>query len=141
RDIIDYGMEPEFVGRLPVRVACQALTPNDLEQILLTSEGSILQQYRADFAGYGIDYEITPQAVNAIARRAHGENTGARGLMTVLEQVFRNFKFELPSTGIKSFKVDADTVKEPVASLQRLLKANAEAQRDVLRAEVLEFAA
>lgn len=141
RDIIDYGMEPEFVGRLPVRVACQALTPNDLEQILLTSEGSILQQYRADFAGYGIDFEITPEAVNAIARRAHGENTGARGLMTVLEQVFRNFKFELPSTGIKSFKVDADTVKEPVASLQRLLKANAEAQRDVLRAEVLEFAA
>ena len=140
RDIIDYGMEPEFVGRLPVRVACQSLTAADLEQILLTSEGSILQQYRADFSGYGIDFEITPEAVQEVARRAHGENTGARGLMTVLEQVFRNFKFELPSTGIKSFKVDAETVAAPAQVLERLLKSNAEAQRDVLRADVNQFA-
>jgi ATP-dependent Clp protease ATP-binding subunit ClpX len=140
RDIIDYGMEPEFVGRLPVRVACQSLTPVDLEQILLTSEGSILQQYRADFAGYGIDFEIKPAAVQEIARRAHNENTGARGLMTILEQVFRGFKFELPSTGIKSFVIDASTIADPSISLEQLLKENAEAQRDVLRAEVSAFA-
>ena len=66
RDFIDYGMEPEFVGRLPVRVACQALTPSDLEKILLTSEGSILQQYRADFSGYGIDFEITNDAGSTV---------------------------------------------------------------------------
>ena len=75
RDFIDYGMEPEFIGRLPVRVACQSLTAEDLEKILLTSEGSILQQYRADFSGYGIDFEITLEAVREIAtpgpRRAH----------------------------------------------------------------------
>ena len=140
RDIIDYGMEPEFVGRLPVRVACQALAPKDLEEILLTSEGSILQQYRADFAGYGIDFEMKPAAVKEIARRAYEENTGARGLMTVLEQVFRGFKFELPSTGIKSFTIDADTVARPHEALQQLLKANAEAQRDVLRRDVAAFA-
>jgi ATP-dependent Clp protease ATP-binding subunit ClpX len=140
RDIIDYGMEPEFVGRLPVRVACQTLTADDLQEILLTSEGSILQQYRADFAGYGIDFDIKPAAVKEVATRAHAENTGARGLMTVLEQVFRGFKFELPSTGIKSFVIDADTVARPHQTLEGLLKANAEDQREVLRAEVTLFA-
>ncbi len=140
RDIIDYGMEPEFVGRLPVRVACQALEPDDLEKILLTSEGSILQQYRADFAGYKIDFDITGEAVTEIAQRAHRENTGARGLMTVLEQVFRNFKFELPSTGIRSFKIDAATVAQPEKTLRTLLESNAASQRDVLRAEVQAFA-
>jgi ATP-dependent Clp protease ATP-binding subunit ClpX len=140
RDIIEFGMEPEFVGRLPVRVACQSLKPRDLEKILLTSEGSILQQYRADFAGYKIDFEITPQAVEEVAQRAHQENTGARGLMTVLEQVFRNFKFELPSTGINSFKIDAATVKDPAKTLKGLLEGNAADQRDVLRGEVQSFA-
>ncbi len=141
RDFIDFGMEPEFVGRLPVRVACQALTPGDLEKILLTSEGSILQQYRADFSGYGIDFEITAESVREIARQAHAENTGARGLMTVLERVLRNFKFELPSTAIKAFRIDADTVARPVETLRGLLTQNAAQQRDVLKADVAAFAA
>ena len=141
RDFIDYGMEPEFVGRLPVRVACQVLTAEDLEKILLTSEGSILQQYRADFSGYGIDFEITPESVREIARKAHAENTGARGLMTVLERVFRNFKFELPSTAIKTFKIDGATIARPAEVLQGLLAQNAAQQRDVLKADVAAFAA
>jgi ATP-dependent Clp protease ATP-binding subunit ClpX len=61
-------------------------------------------------------------------------------LMTVLEQVFRNFKFELPSTGIKNFSVDAATVAEPARALNELLRSNAEAQRDILRQEVSTFA-
>jgi ATP-dependent protease Clp ATPase subunit len=140
RDIIDYGMEPEFVGRLPVRVACQSLTSDDLEEILLTSEGSILQQYRADFAGYKIDFDISGDAVTEVAQRAQQENTGARGLMTVLEQTFRNFKFELPSTGIRSFKIVAETVRDPETTLRGLLAENASDQREVLRAEVQAFA-
>jgi ATP-dependent protease Clp ATPase subunit len=133
-------MEPEFVGRLPVRVACQSLTSDDLEEILLTSEGSILQQYRADFAGYKIDFDISGDAVTEVAQRAQQENTGARGLMTVLEQTFRNFKFELPSTGIRSFKIVAETVRDPETTLRGLLAENASDQREVLRAEVQAFA-
>lgn len=60
--------------------------------------------------------------------------------MTVLEQVFRNFKFELPSTGINSFKIDAATVKDPAKTLKGLLEGNAADQRDVLRGEVQSFA-
>jgi endopeptidase Clp ATP-binding regulatory subunit ClpX len=141
RDFIDYGMEPEFVGRLPVRVACQALTAEDLEKILLTSEGSILQQYRADFSGYRIDFEITPEAVREIAVQAQTENTGARGLMTVLERVLRNFKFELPSTAIKTFRIDRATVAQPSEVLRTLLRTNAAQQSDVLKADVAAFAA
>jgi ATP-dependent Clp protease ATP-binding subunit ClpX len=141
RDFIDYGMEPEFVGRLPVRVACQTLSPGDLEKILLTSEGSILQQYRADFSGYGIDFEITLDAVHEIATQAHAEHTGARGLMTVLERVLRDFKFELPSTAVKTFKIERATVAAPSGTLQFLLKENAAQQRDVLKADVTAFVA
>jgi len=141
RDFIEFGMEPEFVGRLPVRVACQTLSPGDLEKILLTSEGSILQQYRADFSGYSIDFEITLDAVREIATQAHAEHTGARGLMTVLERVLRDFKFELPSTAVKTFKIDRATVDAPSGTLQLLLKQNAAQQRDVLKADVAAFVA
>ncbi|HTX66100.1 MAG TPA: AAA family ATPase [Opitutaceae bacterium] len=141
RDFIDYGMEPEFIGRVPVRVPCAPLSAEDLEKILLTSEGSILQQYRADFAGYGIDFEIALEAVREIARQAQAEQTGARGLMTVLEHVLRDFKFELPSTAIKAFQIAADTVARPHETLAALLKENAAQQRDVLQADVAAFAA
>ena len=124
KDFIDYGFEPEFIGRLPVRVGCNPLSADDLEKILLQSEGSILAQYRADFAGYDIRFEETPEAIAEIAKQAHKEQTGARGLMTVLERVFRNYKFELPSTSIKSFPLTKKVISDSDASLQRLLSEN-----------------
>jgi len=138
-DFIQYGFEPEFVGRLPVRVACHALGADDLEKILLTSEGSVLAQYQSDFAGYGIDFTIEPTALRAIAESAHAEGTGARGLMTVLERLFRDFKFELPSTGIRSIHITPETIEDPRSQVRALLRANSEAQRDVLRREIGEF--
>lgn len=138
-DFIQYGFEPEFVGRLPVRVACHTLKPDDLERILLTSEGSVLSQYRSDFAGYGIDFTLEPAALRKVAESAYAEGTGARGLMTVLERLFRDFKFELPSTAIRSFTITAQTLEDPRAQVKTLLRANSEAQREVLRAEVAEF--
>jgi ATP-dependent protease HslVU (ClpYQ) ATPase subunit len=61
--------------------------------------------------------------------------------MTVLERVLRNFKFELPSTAVKSFKIDRATVAEPPHTLELLLKQNAAQQCDVLKADVAAFAA
>ena len=140
RDFIEGGFEPEFVGRLPVRVTCDALTAEDLEQILTTSEDNILTQYRRDFSGYGIEFAITTEALAGIARRAQAEQTGARGLMTVLERVFRNYKFELPSTSIKSFEVSTDTIAEPETGLKDLLRKNRLAHRDTLKTDIAEFA-
>ena len=139
-DLVDYGFEPEFVGRLPVRVACESLNENDLEAILKNSKGSILTQYGEDFAGYDISFDITKGALKEIAHRASLEKTGARGLMTSLEKVFRNFKFELPSTRIKKFKVDECTVKDPDKVLNALLESNKGLQREQLIEEIKIFA-
>ncbi|MGA1193852.1 MAG: AAA family ATPase [Kiritimatiellia bacterium] len=139
-DFISYGFEPEFVGRLPVRVVCENLNADDLESILLQSEGSILRQYIHDFHGYGIDMRIEPAALRRIAERAAGEKTGARGLMTVLENVLRSFKFELPSTTIKELVIDAGALDRPAQVLETLFAANAAEQKKLLRREVDEYA-
>ena len=124
QDFIKYGFEPEFIGRLPVRVACDELTKEDLAEILLSSEGSALDQYRKDFDGYNIKFDIGNPAINEVAKIAATEKTGARGLVTVLERIFRDFKFELPSTSIRKFSVDADTVSRPQDALKELIADN-----------------
>ena len=103
-DFIKYGFEPEFIGR-SLHAALARGFAKDLAHILTTSEGSILHQYRDDFRGYGINFSITPEAIMSIAETASKEGTGARGIMTVMERLFRDYKFELPSTAIKHFEV------------------------------------
>jgi ATP-dependent Clp protease ATP-binding subunit ClpX len=139
-DFIRYGFEPEFIGRLPVRVACEPLDRGDLEKILLQSEGSILSQYREDFKGYEIELSVAPEAITAVAELAEEEKTGARALMTVLEKVFRGFKFELPSTSVRSLTIDRETVADPGQSLKKLLRETQTHQRAVLVKEVERFA-
>jgi len=139
-DFIKYGFEPEFIGRLPVRVACEALGPDDLAQILVSSEGSILHQYREDFQGYTIDFRITAEAIQEVARRAHVEKTGARGLLTVLERVFRDFKFHLHSAGVTAFEVTDTTIRDPQAALQGLLAEHEHLQHGALMADLDRFA-
>ncbi len=121
-DFIRYGFEPEFVGRLPVRVAFEALSPDDLARILTTSEGSVLRQYERDFENHGIRLSLTDEAIHRIARKAHAEHTGARGVMSVLERLFREFKFELPSTSLAELSVDGDFVEDPGAALGHLME-------------------
>jgi len=74
-----------------------------------------------------------------VAGKAATEKTGARGLMTVLEKTFREFKFELSSTSIKNFEVDTDTVEDPVNSLKNLLLQNQDALSEFLFKRVDEF--
>lgn len=139
-DFIKYGFEPEFIGRLPIRVACDALHAPDLEEILRKSEGSILQQYEEDFQGYAIALKVTPEAIRDIARQADREGTGARGLLTVLERTLRDFKFELPSTALSALEITPATMASPTQSLQELLKESRQEQRKLLREEVSRFA-
>ncbi|MDR1433047.1 MAG: AAA family ATPase [Puniceicoccales bacterium] len=120
-DFIKYGFEPEFIGRLPVRVACEALNADDLKNILTAAEGSILKQYANDFGGYGIKFSADDDALEAIAKLAAEEKTGARGLLTILEKLLRDFKFELPSTRIKSMKVTRKMVESPEKALVGLM--------------------
>jgi ATP-dependent Clp protease ATP-binding subunit ClpX len=140
RDFIEFGFEPEFIGRLPVRVVCHSLKVDDLFLILKSSEGSIIRQYEQDFAAYGIDVLFADEGLKRIAECASEEQTGARGLMTVCERVFRNIKFELPSTKVTRFVVTRELVDDPAAELQRILADPKREECIVARQWVDEFA-
>lgn len=120
-DLIAYGLEPEFVGRLPVRVACHGLDTDDLFDVLRKSESSLIHQYERAFAAYGIRVEFRDDGLRRLAELAANEATGARGLMTVCERVLRDFKFKLPSNCVKRFAVTAKLVDAPASELKRLL--------------------
>lgn len=140
RDFIDFGFEPEFIGRLPIRVVCQPLQVDDLFQILKTSEGSIIRQIEQSFAAYGIEVLFQDDGLLRVAERAAEEKTGARGLMTVCEAVFRDLKFELPSTHVKRFVVNRELVEQPKVALQQLLAEHEKQERTVSAQLVHEFA-
>ena len=140
RDFIAFGFEPEFIGRLPVRVACANLKAEDLEQILTTAEDNILEQYVGDFRGYGITADFEASALHRIAEEAAREKTGARGLMTVLERVLRPFKFELPSTSVKELQVSAELIDDPQATLEGLIEDQGDEQRRIYMQDVRDFA-
>ena len=121
-DFIRFGLEPEFIGRLPVRVACHALDEDDLFKVLEKSESSLIHQYKRSFAAYGINLRFEPCALRKLAALARTEETGARGLMTVLERTFRDLKFRLPSTRLRALTITEQTVENPAAALAKLLK-------------------
>jgi ATP-dependent protease Clp ATPase subunit len=123
KDFINFGFEPEFIGRLSVRVVCEGLSSNDLFEILKFSEGSIVRQYQRAFAAYDIKISFTDDALEEIARQAAEEQTGARGLATVCERVLRDFKYELPGRGVSCLKVNGALVKAPDVTLQKILSA------------------
>lgn len=120
-DFIEYGFEPEFIGRLPIRVTCDPLNAEDLYQILTQSEGSILHQIKSSFEAYDIHCHFEDAALWEIAKRASKEKTGARALVTLLEKILRDIKYELPSSRTKDFKVTVQTVKDSKSSLSQLL--------------------
>ena len=122
-DLIAYGLEPEFVGRLPVRVACHGLDTDDLFDVLRKSESSLLHQYERAFGAYGIEVEFKDDGLRRLAELAAGERTGARGLMTVCERVFRDLKFRLPSNRVKRVVVTKAVVDDPTGSLRAWLRA------------------
>jgi ATP-dependent Clp protease ATP-binding subunit ClpX len=121
KDFINFGLEPEFIGRLPVRVVCETLNSSDLFDILKYSEGSIIRQYQRAFAAYGIEITFDEDALREIARQAADEQTGARGLATVCERVLRDFKYELPGRGVARLTVDGALVKSPESALRKLI--------------------
>jgi len=140
KDFIEFGFEPEFIGRLPVRVVCHPLNADDLFLILKKSEASIIRQYEQDFAAYDIEVLFSDDGLRRIATRASEEMTGARGLMTVCERVFRDIKFELPSTDVKRFVVTEGLVDDPAVELKKILADPKREERIVARQFVDEFA-
>ena len=142
KDFIDAGLEPEFIGRIPVRVACDPLGEGELRRILVESKGSVLRQFEDDLGGYNISLSCDDDALTQLARLAAAEKTGARGLLTVLERTLRDFKFELPSSTISSLRVDNATVCEPARALQALLDGQTQLEKaELMLADLKRFEA
>src|SRR5216110_199876 len=140
QDFIEYGFEPEFIGRLPVRVVCEELAANDLYQIMKFSEGSILRQYERAFRAYGIEISFEDEALRLIAQAAALEKTGARGLLTVFERLFRDYKYYLAGSGLSQLRVSEELVREPKRVLDRLMAEGHKQEEAALEQNARAFA-
>jgi ATP-dependent Clp protease ATP-binding subunit ClpX len=139
-DFVEYGFEPEFIGRLPVRVVCEDLDAKDLYQVMKFSEGSLLLQYERAFRAYGIEISFEDEALQLIAEAAAREKTGARGLLTVFEKLFRDYKYYLAGSGLSQLRVTAELVREPKRVLERLMAQGHEQEAKALESGVRQFA-
>src|SRR5882724_4494143 len=139
-DFVEYGFEPEFIGRLPVRVVCEELDGNDLYSIMKFSEGSILRQYERAFRAYGIEVSFEDEALRLMAEAAAKEKTGARGLLTVWEKLFRDYKYYLAGSGLSQLRVTAELVREPKKVLDRLMVEGHKQEEAALQQSARAFA-
>ena len=121
-DLIEYGFETEFVGRLPVKAVFDNLTERDLYKILKNPNNPVILGKKLDFAAYGIDIKFEDKVFRILAKRAFEENTGARGLVGVIEKALLLFEKKLPSTNIKKFPVTVSVMDDPKGSLKKLLE-------------------
>jgi ATP-dependent Clp protease ATP-binding subunit ClpX len=95
-DILQFGMIPEFVGRLPVTVALGPLDEEGLMSALTEPKNALIKQYKSLFEMENCNLEFTPAALRAIARRAMEKGTGARGLRSIVEESMLDIMYELP---------------------------------------------
>jgi endopeptidase Clp ATP-binding regulatory subunit ClpX len=121
QDLVQFGFETEFVGRLPVTVVLEELSADDLYQILQNPNNPVVISKKRDFAAYGIELRLEDQALKLLAERAAQLGTGARALVSVLEKALLPFEKRLPSTDIRELLVTPEMVADPQGSLERLL--------------------
>jgi hypothetical protein len=121
-DLVQFGFESEFVGRLPVRTVFEHLTEIDLCDILKNPNNPIILGKKLDFLAYGIDVKFQTDAIEKLAGRAYEENTGARGLVSAVEGALLPFEKALPSSSICRFAVTREVLDQPQQSLDDLLQ-------------------
>ncbi|CAL8261398.1 unnamed protein product [Merluccius merluccius] len=111
RDLIEFGMIPEFVGRLPVVVPLHSLDEETLVRILTEPRNAVVPQYQALFSMDKCDLNVTPGALKAIARLALERKTGARGLRSIMEKLLLEPMFEVPHSDIMAVELNKDVVQ------------------------------
>ena len=113
QDLVKFGMVPELVGRLPIITALDELDEASLVRILTESKNALVKQYCKLFGYDNIELVIEPEALEAIAKRALEQKTGARGLRAILEDILMQCMFDAPSeSGIAKVIVNAACVQE-----------------------------
>jgi ATP-dependent Clp protease ATP-binding subunit ClpX len=128
-DLIKFGLIPELVGRLPVVATLGELTEEALVQILVEPKNALLKQYQKLFSMDGVELEIRPSALAAIARKALARKTGARGLRSIMEQALIDTMFDLPTMeGVAKVVIDEHIIEEnakPLLVYREQAKASA----------------
>ncbi len=123
-DLIEYGFESEFVGRLPVRAVFERLGRQDLYHILKGPNNPIILGKKLDFAAYGIDIKFDAPALELLAKEAFEENTGARGLVSAIERKMLPLEKTLPSTDVKKVAITEAVVKNPRKALADIVEGH-----------------
>jgi len=114
-DLIEYGLIPEFVGRLPVMTVVHQLTRDDLVSILVEPRNALVKQFQRFFAFDGIELVFSDDALRAIADKTLERETGARGLRSILEEILLEVQFELPSRrDVRKCVVTKETVEKGI---------------------------
>ena len=112
-DLIKFGLIPELVGRMPVVATLGELAEDTLVQILTEPKNALVKQYSKLLSMEGVDLEIRPNALKAIAKKALARKTGARGLRSILEQALIDTMYDLPHTSnVDKVVVDESTIDE-----------------------------
>jgi ATP-dependent Clp protease ATP-binding subunit ClpX len=110
-DLIKFGMIPEFMGRLPIIVAADELTADDLVSILWKPKNALVKQYERLLAMEGVKLRFTEDALRSVAEEASKRRSGARGLRAILEEVMLDVMYEIPSlAGVTECVVTRDVV-------------------------------
>jgi ATP-dependent Clp protease ATP-binding subunit ClpX len=110
-DLIKYGLIPEFVGRLPVIATLEELDETALIEILVEPKNALIKQFQRLFSMEGVELEVRPQALTAIARKALKRKTGARGLRSIIESTLLDIMYELPGMeNVIKVVVDESTI-------------------------------
>ena len=112
-DLIKFGLIPELVGRLPVVATLGELTESAMVQILTEPRNALVKQYQKLFGMDGVELEVRPSALTAIARKALKRKTGARGLRSIMENALIDTMFDLPTMdGVVKVVIDEHIVEE-----------------------------
>jgi len=112
-DLIKFGLIPELVGRMPVVATLAELSEDALVQILTEPKNALVKQYAKLLGMEGVELEIRPSALKAIARKALARKTGARGLRSILEHALIDTMFELPnSANVERVVIEESTIEE-----------------------------
>jgi ATP-dependent Clp protease ATP-binding subunit ClpX len=112
-DLIEYGLIPEFIGRLPVVSAVHQLTREDLVSILTEPRNALVKQFQRFFSFDGIELVFSEDSLTAVAEKGLQRETGARGLRSIIEEILLEVQFELPSRrDVKKCVVTKETVEK-----------------------------
>jgi len=120
QDLVEFGFESEFIGRLPVIVVFNELTKDDLVEILKNPNNPIILSKKRDFVAYDINIQFEDEALERLAEMASNEKTGARGLVSAVERALMPFEKHLPSTIIERLLVTPELVENPEQELKRI---------------------